>query len=67
MLCSVIGDIMSQIDAIISARTQQRQAEALRLAGAALGALAAHGIPAWLIGSLARGDFRFRTRWKSCR
>ena len=49
---------MLQIAAIISARTQQRHAEAVRLAGAALGALAANGIHAWLVGSLARGDFR---------
>ena len=46
------------IQEIIRQRDAARQAEALPLAAAALRALREAGIEAWLVGSLARGDFR---------
>ena len=42
---------------ILRARDAKRQMEAAEVARAALRALGNASIPAWLIGSLARGDF----------
>ncbi len=49
---------MSPIRTILARRDRAREAEAATLATAAIGALRSAGFDAWLIGSLARGDFR---------
>jgi predicted nucleotidyltransferase len=49
---------MAAIADILRARDLRRQAEAAAAARAALLALKQAGFPAWLVGSLARGDFR---------
>ncbi len=49
---------MPSIQAIIHERDLARQAQAAPLARAALARLGEAGFPAWLIGSLARGEFR---------
>jgi predicted nucleotidyltransferase len=49
--------LMSPIERIITARTDERLACASRLASLALGELERRGIKAWIAGSLARGTF----------
>jgi predicted nucleotidyltransferase len=46
-----IADIMRE-------RDRRRQAEAALLAASALLALRSSGMPSWVVGSLARGEFR---------
>ena len=51
-------NIIARIDAILAQRDAMREAAAAPLARAALAALHEAGFPAWLVGSLARGEFR---------
>jgi predicted nucleotidyltransferase len=48
---------MSRLDDLLAADTKERAAKARRVARRALAALAARGVEARLVGSLARGDF----------